>query len=219
MLALTHHVIVRLSALKCNITNFKDYCVLGDDIVIRNKDVALEYQSIMSLLGVSINLSKSVISKDFAEFAKTYVGPAKVNFTPLGPGLILRTLRNRNYIGALLSETLRIGMYTSLADVVKVLVNGRKVMKITISDNFLGLWSCIGFDGALYKIRPADEKFVRNSIAWCFASVSNESMMIRFQVYNALLQLKTDHIHDTFKKLKLTSSRYIFDIHELVGRS
>lgn len=218
MLALTHHVIVRAAALKCGLQKFSDYCVLGDDIVINNDDVALEYLQIMNQLGVSINLSKSVISLDFAEFAKTYRG-RKISFTPLGPGLLLRTIRNRNYIGALLSETFRIGMYASLADVVKVLVNGRKRMKYTLSDNFLGLWSCIGFGGSLYKIRPADENFVKNSIAWCFASKSSESMMVRFQVYNALLQLKTDSVHDTFKKLKRTSSTYIEDIFELVGRN
>lgn len=70
MLALTHHVIVKAAALKAGIPNFKDYCVLGDDIVIRNHLVAQEYLLIMKTLGVSINMSKSIISRDFAEFAK-----------------------------------------------------------------------------------------------------------------------------------------------------
>jgi hypothetical protein len=69
MLALTHHLLVRESALRAGIENFSDYALLGDDIVIRNDKVAQQYLNLMSLLGVSINLSKSVISKDFAEFA------------------------------------------------------------------------------------------------------------------------------------------------------
>lgn len=70
MLALTHHVIVKVAALQVGIRNFKDYCVLGDDIVIRNKAVADEYFNLMKSLGVSINLGKSVNSLYFAEFAK-----------------------------------------------------------------------------------------------------------------------------------------------------
>jgi hypothetical protein len=70
MLALTHHVIVRKAAHATNLNDFEDYCILGDDIVIANDDVASNYLKLMETLGVSINLSKSVISKDIAEFAK-----------------------------------------------------------------------------------------------------------------------------------------------------
>jgi len=69
MLALTHHLIVKESALRAGIEGFMDYALLGDDIVIKNNKVAREYLNLMESLGVSINLSKSVISKDFAEFA------------------------------------------------------------------------------------------------------------------------------------------------------
>lgn len=65
MLALTHHVIVRVAARKVGIRGFTDYAVLGDDIVIANDEVAKEYYNLMNSLGVSINLSKSVVSKRF----------------------------------------------------------------------------------------------------------------------------------------------------------
>nr|QDH86714.1 MAG: RNA-dependent RNA polymerase [Mitovirus sp.] len=91
-LAFTHHCIVRYAAIQEGIYHFRDYCVLGDDIVIRHKLVAERYLRLMDSLGVSINLNKSVISKDFAEFAKVYEGPG-ISFTPLGAGLILQTLR------------------------------------------------------------------------------------------------------------------------------
>jgi hypothetical protein len=71
MLAITHHVIVRSCALSLGKRNFTDYAVLGDDIVIANDAVAGVYLATMESLGVEINLSKSIVSSKFAEFAKT----------------------------------------------------------------------------------------------------------------------------------------------------
>lgn len=71
MLAVTHHCLVRVAALRVGIRNFEAYAVLGDDVVIYHDSVAKAYASLMSDLGVGINMGKSVISKDFAEFAKT----------------------------------------------------------------------------------------------------------------------------------------------------
>jgi len=70
MLAITHHTIVKISALQAGIQDFRDYGVLGDDIVIYNDKVAETYLVNMQLLGVDINMNKSVQSYDFAEFAK-----------------------------------------------------------------------------------------------------------------------------------------------------
>jgi hypothetical protein len=112
-LALTHHVIVQLAATLSGKVGFTAYAILGDDIVIADEEVALEYHKLMTALGVSINLSKSLISTEFAEFAKRWVGP-NVELTPIGPGLILRTVRNRFYIGALLTSMFRIGLLPNL---------------------------------------------------------------------------------------------------------
>jgi hypothetical protein len=70
MLAVTHHIIVRAAALSLKIFNYDRYLVLGDDIVIADQNVAEAYLRIMDLLGVSINLSKSIISSEILEFAK-----------------------------------------------------------------------------------------------------------------------------------------------------
>jgi hypothetical protein len=72
MLALTHHVIVQVAALRSgHIGWFEDYAVLGDDVVIANKQIADSYLVLMKLLGVDINLSKSLVSSDgVCEFAK-----------------------------------------------------------------------------------------------------------------------------------------------------
>lgn len=61
---------------------FTLYAVLGDDVVIADKDVASEYVKLMEFLGVTINLTKSLVShKRVCEFAKTYWIPE--NATPL----------------------------------------------------------------------------------------------------------------------------------------
>jgi len=79
MLALTHHAIVQWAALRAGVITcgkmwFLDYALLGDDIVIANKLVALEYEVLMKLLGVEIGLHKSLISvRGLAlEFAKRF---------------------------------------------------------------------------------------------------------------------------------------------------
>lgn len=67
--ALWHHDIVQFAHSRCRIRKglnpikfFKDYRLLGDDIVIFNKEVADEYQFLITkVYGISINKSKSVI--------------------------------------------------------------------------------------------------------------------------------------------------------------
>lgn len=73
MLALTHHVLVQLSALRAgHRLLFKDYALLGDDIVIWNKPVALQYLKVMEGIGLDVNLTKSILSPKGLglEFAK-----------------------------------------------------------------------------------------------------------------------------------------------------
>jgi hypothetical protein len=95
MLALTHHVIVHVAATNASLrlTDDVNYAVLGDDFIINNNGVAAEYLEIMSSLGVSISLGKSVISNRFTEFAKTLRGPG-CNLSPIGAGAILSATRS-----------------------------------------------------------------------------------------------------------------------------
>jgi hypothetical protein len=74
MLALTHHIIVRIAALRLGKSNFTHYALLGDDIVIADEGVAKVYHEIMTaVLGVDINLSKSLTSANSFEFAKRLI--------------------------------------------------------------------------------------------------------------------------------------------------
>jgi hypothetical protein len=115
-LALTHHVLVQVAALRAGKLGFTAYAVLGDDIVIADDAVASEYLAIMAHLGVSINFSKSLESRNFLEFAKRWVGPNGVQFTPIGPGLILRLIRNKFYLAALFSEMFKLGLITTFQE-------------------------------------------------------------------------------------------------------
>jgi len=50
--------------------------ILGDDIIILNKKVALKYLQVMKTLNVGINLSKSLVSNNgHCEFAKKFISP------------------------------------------------------------------------------------------------------------------------------------------------
>jgi len=139
MLAVTHHVIVRYCALRCGIRNFNLYAVLGDDIVIMHDDVAREYLAVMKILGVSINLSKSIVSSEFAEFAKVWRGP-NIDITPIGPGLILRTVRSEPYKGVLLGEAVKLHLIESLPQLLTLIRD--------LKEPLLALWSTLGLGGA-----------------------------------------------------------------------
>jgi hypothetical protein len=73
MLALAHHIIVQMAALRVGWIGFDKYRILGDDGSIANKEVAYAYLDIMKELDVEINLSKSIISSNGSlEFAKRF---------------------------------------------------------------------------------------------------------------------------------------------------
>jgi hypothetical protein len=76
MLAFTHHFIVQAAAWHAGVcpvgSLFRDYAVLGDDLVIGNSRVRKSYLLIVAALGVECGIAKSIISpKGTAiEFAK-----------------------------------------------------------------------------------------------------------------------------------------------------
>lgn len=75
MLAVTHHFMVNLSYWLTGGSKsklFTEYAVLGDDICIWNRSVALQYLKVCKSLGVEVNLSKSILSRSGTgiEFAK-----------------------------------------------------------------------------------------------------------------------------------------------------
>lgn len=70
---LTHHLVVAWAAHKAGLDNFKDYIILGDDIVIKNNRVAQIYIALMTRWGVDISHAKTHVSRDTYEFAKRWI--------------------------------------------------------------------------------------------------------------------------------------------------
>jgi len=92
MMAITHHLIVRLAAHKCGYIKFKDYIILGDDVVIANEKVAWAYKDIITRLGVDISISKTITPTggNFrCEFASKLVCNG-TNISPLPVGLLIQ---------------------------------------------------------------------------------------------------------------------------------
>jgi hypothetical protein len=103
MLALTHHLIIQLAAKRLGYREFSAYAVLGDDVVIQDDDISVEYLSIMKALGVGINMSKTVVSTELLEFAKR-LRTRTLDVSPIGPGAILATSRRPLMAATLFSD-------------------------------------------------------------------------------------------------------------------
>lgn len=68
---LCHHLVVRVAGHNVyKHSNFSQYMILGDDLVIFDDRVATEYVRLIGVLGVEISWNKSLDSTDSYEFAK-----------------------------------------------------------------------------------------------------------------------------------------------------
>lgn len=112
MLALTHHIVVIAAAKRVGVENFRDYGILGDDVFIAHDLVASEYVKLMGELGLSINFNKTLQSTSLVEFAKTWSGPY-TNITPIGPGLILNSIRGDLYLSDLFGKLCAMEVFKS----------------------------------------------------------------------------------------------------------
>lgn len=92
-MALTHHFLVHLSALRCGKMHFKDYCILGDDIVIANDSVAAKYKEILSILAMPISETKTHVSQHTYEFAKRWIQKG-IEVTPFAWHGVLETWKH-----------------------------------------------------------------------------------------------------------------------------
>nr|UPW42219.1 MAG: putative RNA dependent RNA polymerase [Yunnan mito-like virus 44] len=111
MMSLTHHILVQVAARRSGWNSpFLDYAVLGDDLVIANKAVAIAYLSLMKGLGVSINMDKSLVSKDgVLEFAKRLFWRG-LDLSPLPPKLVSSLLRGLRFLPEVASDMMSRGL-------------------------------------------------------------------------------------------------------------
>lgn len=96
-LALVHHYLVFLASQRAKVENFRDYLVLGDDIVIGSKPVADAYVEVCRDNGVTIGLPKSYVSnREFFEFASQDI-LGKTNLSPISLKEILSIAQHEKF--------------------------------------------------------------------------------------------------------------------------
>jgi hypothetical protein len=122
MLALTHHMIVNAAVASSwqqrwcadHFVARPFYAVLGDDVVLtgydRDETIPANYLRLMEHLGVDISLPKSLVSDRYLEFAKKVVSRDSIDWSPVGPGLILSVVRNRFVVGIVLADLVNRGL-------------------------------------------------------------------------------------------------------------
>jgi hypothetical protein len=82
-LAVVHHFVVFLAAQRAGLSHFRDYLVLGDDIVIGNEEVARFYTQVCENYGITIGFAKSFSSNNgFFQFASQDI-LGDINLSPI----------------------------------------------------------------------------------------------------------------------------------------
>jgi len=176
MLALTHHIIVKCASINGSLKDFKDYAVLGDDIVIANDIVASEYIKLMHILGVSINFSKTLQSDTLCEFAKKWRSK-DVDYSPIGPGVLLNAVRSRNSIPALLYKINEMKLVTDLIGnwlAIKSLpAQYRFKLKQT---DWINLWVAFGLYSYNVTLSQNQIPAFARTMFWCFEAPTQISV-------------------------------------------
>lgn len=191
MLALTHHIIVQVAARRVGYTDwFRDYALLGDDIVILGDAVSDAYLAIMRDLGVEINLLKSHQGY-VGEFAKHWIHPHYGDLSPVGAGSILVAVRNYKLIPAVVLDAVQKGFPYALAIINNLVVDTsrtvRKVSKKTITAMLLLMLGPTGALGATNQLS------VETLEAWLSVATSGVKRGFIIQaIQNALMQIKID---------------------------
>lgn len=90
---MTHHVLIRIAAERVDNHNFTKYIVLGDDVVICSREVAISYKRLMTELGIQISIAKSIVPCEkenlfSVEFASKLIRNG-IDVSPFPLGLLL----------------------------------------------------------------------------------------------------------------------------------
>nr|UPW42193.1 MAG: putative RNA dependent RNA polymerase [Guangxi riverbank mitovirus 3] len=189
--ALTHHVVVQYCAREVGYTKwFDNYALLGDDIVICDKQVADMYLFLMTkVLGVEINLSKSIVSnKGVMEFAKRLVSPT-ADYTPVGPKNVALALKAPAHISTLLMDYVAKGgvIYNAKEMLDKL---GYDIVKVSKSNLESLLWTIIGPFGFGYS-------------GSSFGPSRVESVLSYFRLYGVNLDI-IDEVNDAIDRVILS---------------
>lgn len=113
---LTHHVLVWLAAYEVYPgKRFHDYAILGDDLVIADKEVALAYRNTMDRAMGVISIEKSLISSNgVCEFAKRFiVNNHRSDRADLSPTSLACLRACSGFVASFVFKTLGVYFYNS----------------------------------------------------------------------------------------------------------
>jgi len=173
MLAITHHFILQTCAFHVYGTRlwFSNYEILGDDLVIFDKLIYLEYCRLMDQLKVGVNPSKSLISEelDAIEFAKR-TGVKGVDVSGLSWKQFIAEDSIMGRINLLISSSKR-GLISSVPLLLRALERtkgdnllsspkGKEILNLSLM-GLLGYFSNSGYislkDAVSFTVDPQDE--------------------------------------------------------------
>lgn len=173
MLALTHHLIVNACVEKPNAL----YSVLGDDVVM-TEDFQEKYLFLMNVLGVTVSLSKSMISDRYIEFAKKVIDTEGAYWSCLGPGLVLAFARDKLLAPLVLADLVNLNIHY-IGSAIKVLEKislGSKTTKRDFSFMLFALFGPRGLISRNYHVAvntgmrwlSEDQLYTSSSVQHCF---------------------------------------------------
>jgi hypothetical protein len=141
--AVVHHVTVEACALKVGKTTFKDYCLIGDDVTIFDKDVAEEYRRFLNHFSIKISESKSLCSDgkpSSAEIAKRIFKDGE-ELSPIPPDAFESAIKDYTLFPNLLKLASERGIKLEQLDtpvhkIVEQIYNDRKAKQLSIILSF-----------------------------------------------------------------------------------
>lgn len=205
MLATFNHLLVRMAAITVGVKDFDNYCVLGDDIVIANSQVAEKYQEYLALLGIGVSLSKCITSSRLCEFGKRLKGPS-INLTPLGAGLILQQLRSRAAIVPVLAEMVRLELISNpFIDPILHLLRGWKISNHLALKAILRFGSDFSFSQETGGISPE----------FLFYGTQNLDLL-RYAHYNGLLTVLVRRSREVVKRCLEEREYFVANCHKII---
>jgi hypothetical protein len=157
----------------------------------------------MRVLGVSINLSKSIVSNRFCEFAKRWVGDG-INITPIGPGLILRLIRDKKYLAMFIRECWNLGLISNFRNLLDLLAELRKSKDFKAEANNV-LWASFGLSNFTESSKSPINV---NTLMWCFSATVNYLPVLQYHIFNGLLQLRIDDKREAIKTLEESETHF-----------
>lgn len=181
-MALTHHIIVQIAALRAGFRHFKDYALLGDDIVIANDVVATQYKLLLSILDMPFSPAKTHTSKDIYEFAKRWFYKGK-EITGFSLGGYLQVWKKYSLLVVYLMNQESHGWKASSDEAVRTLVRGLEECmrgKGFISEHF----------DRTYKLHSLFDKLVRLKSSYEDDILSKE---LGLKLIDCIVSFKTIH--------------------------